>query len=273
MKASLPIPERGLTLTTDDAAIAQCLQSRLGPCLQEPGAGDATLSLSSGSLGNVDWDDTLRGRLDGRVLHLEMRGARGQFDLEAGRGHVIVDTGFRRFDIFIENALRMVTVELALQRNWWLLHSGALADDDGELLLLLGDSGAGKTTLTRAGATAGFTPVNDDLVFVHGESCEGFSALFHRNARLWQPEARAYPVRTFLCVRQADTDGLEAIAPAQAAARVVGAMVTWRTRSRAEQERALEVALAWTATRPVYELSCTIGHTVWEPIRRELYRL
>ena len=110
-------------------------------------------------------------------------------------------------------------------------------------------------------------------MFVHGSRCVGFSALFHRNARLWSPGARAYPVRAFLCLAPDETDAMHALGAADAVGRLVSSMVTWRQRSAAEQQDALETACTWAKNHPVYELRCTLGQTVWEPIRRELYGL
>lgn len=89
--------------------------------------------------------------------------------------------------VTLENALlalewRMVSDLLARNRQRFHLHGAALADPSHTLtVLVLGDSGVGKTTLTLALIAQGFQPFADDVVLLDPDSAlpERFPRAFH----------------------------------------------------------------------------------------------
>jgi hypothetical protein len=78
--------------------------------------------------------------------------------------------GHRRW-VAVRNSMLFVLAHLYLQRGRYLLHSAALHRDGSEsndeaTLLVVADSGRGKSTLTYAGLLAGMTVMGDDMVVV-----------------------------------------------------------------------------------------------------------
>jgi hypothetical protein len=63
---------------------------------------------------------------------------------------------------FFENALRVLAVHRMLDQNSVMLHSAALTRD-GKALLMVGNTGRGKTSLSRIGLDAGWQVLSDDL--------------------------------------------------------------------------------------------------------------
>lgn len=100
---------------------------------------------------------------------------RHHWGLSASIGHnsVVVGgpaKGYRRW-VAVRNSMLFVLAHLYMQRGRYLLHSAALhldaTDDAAEAtLLVLADSGRGKSTLTYAALRAGMAVMGDDMVVV-----------------------------------------------------------------------------------------------------------
>lgn len=78
--------------------------------------------------------------------------------------------GQRRW-VAVRNSMLFVLAHLYMQRGRYLLHSAAVhrratEDADEATLLVVADSGRGKSTLTYAAALAGMTVMGDDMVVV-----------------------------------------------------------------------------------------------------------
>lgn len=77
----------------------------------------------------------------------------------------------RRRWVAVRNSLLFVLAHLYMQRGRYLLHSAAvhldaIGDADEATLLVVADSGRGKSTLTYAAMLAGMTVMGDDMVVV-----------------------------------------------------------------------------------------------------------
>lgn len=78
--------------------------------------------------------------------------------------------GYRRW-VAVRNSMLFVLAHLYMQRGRYLLHSAALHQDGSEsdaeaTLLVVGDSGRGKSTLTYAAMQSGISVMGDDMVVV-----------------------------------------------------------------------------------------------------------
>ncbi len=85
-------------------------------------------------------------------------------------------------DAVIALEWQIVSDLLARPSDWFQLHGAALATPSGRgSVLILGASGAGKTTLTLALMARGLLPLTDDLIFLDSQTLEPavFQRAFH----------------------------------------------------------------------------------------------
>lgn len=68
--------------------------------------------------------------------------------------------------------LNLLNWVVARHRGWALLHAGAVLFE-GDLWIFVGDSGAGKSSFTRAALKRGGQYISDDAVFVRGAEVHG----------------------------------------------------------------------------------------------------
>lgn len=105
----------------------------------------------------------------------------------------------------IENYLRWVVADLALDRGGFVLHAAGLAKD-GKAYLLFGHSGAGKSTATEISLreTAGVLPLSDDLVLIlkHGEGFVAATTPFWGSLPQNVKERGLYPLAGVYRLRQ-----------------------------------------------------------------------
>ena len=148
----------------------------------------------------IDW-------VSGTHARVETNGATGSIDW-SGR---IEDTLQAELRIFPEGApeslgmfLRLLTSMLLPSRRAVLVHaSGAVVQ--GEAVLFLGDSGAGKTTTARRMGREGAPRIADDLAILHTSKEHGLRVepcLFDRGGRLPGRQHSLWPLRTAYHVRK-----------------------------------------------------------------------
>jgi len=121
------------------------------------------------------------------------RGAPKGFVLWDRRTRVLVPEGGARIDVFhggeeIVPGSARAALEIALalalrEHGLFHLHAAALVDPAGRTLLLVGGSGAGKTTATIALATSGYAFLGDDALLLEdgpkGPTLDAFPRPFH----------------------------------------------------------------------------------------------
>ncbi|MFL6233054.1 MAG: hypothetical protein ACJ76N_07965 [Thermoanaerobaculia bacterium] len=154
-----------------------------------------------------------------------------------------------------ENYLRMLTAYRLLEQGGALLHSAGVSD--GEVAwLLLGPSGAGKTTASRLCLAGGATVLSDDLnavLFAGGEArLRKLPFTGDLGERAGGPES--VPLRAVLRLAQGEVEGLRPLSPAAALAALVAASPfvnrdPWRREALlAVLERLARSVPAWEVT-------------------------
>lgn len=120
----------------------------------------------------------------------------------------------------LENYLRWVVADLALDRGGFVLHGAGLVRD-GSAHLFFGPSGAGKSTVT--GLSEGCAILSDDLVLLlRGDSgwraaTTPFAGTFPQGAK----ERRDFPLKGLYRLIQSPEDRLEPLAPGLAVGKVL----------------------------------------------------
>jgi len=71
--------------------------------------------------------------------------------------------------LLYQTVLLPMISELLVKRSRLLMHAGCVATPEGDGILLIADSGGGKTTTTLTMASQGFQYISDDLVVASGE--------------------------------------------------------------------------------------------------------
>lgn len=154
-----------------------------------------------------------------------------------------------------ENYLRLLTAYRLLEEGGALLHSAGVSDG-GSAWLLLGPSGAGKTTASRLCLAGGGTVLSDDLnAVLFGEGGARLRKLPFTGdlgERAGGPES--VPLRAVLRLAQGETEGLRPLSPAAALASLVAAAPfvnrdPWRREALlAVLERLARAVPAWEVT-------------------------
>lgn len=252
----LSSPGVSLRLITDDAAIADRVEERLGPHLSD-GISDAELVLDAAHVADARWDPDLYGRLAGDVLRIEQSGGIGEFDLHTRRGRIAVASHVEYFHNYIENALRMILVELAERTGMRICHTAALAEPaTKQAWLFHGPSGSGKTTSTEMALGAGWLPINDDLAFIgiDGSRVIAQGCAFHGRTRIRDFAHGRFPIAGIFRLVQSDRHHATPLARPDAVRELCRALVSWRPRTKAEQEALLDFALGVCVRVPSFRL-------------------
>lgn len=240
-------PGVALRLVTEDAAIAAKIEERLGAHLAgetETGA-DAELLLDAAPIPGAQWDPDILGRLDGDSLVIEQSGGRGTFDLSRRHGRITVSTDVEWFHLYFENALRMILVELGERAGMRICHTAAIADAGlTGAWLFHGPSGSGKTTSTEMALARGWRPINDDLVFIgiDGDRVVAQGCAFHGRTRIRDFAHGKFPVQGIFRLAQSDRHRASRLPLPDAVRELSRALVSWRPRTKAEQESLFDFA-------------------------------
>lgn len=154
-----------------------------------------------------------------------------------------------------ENYLRLLTAYRLLEEGGALLHSAGVSDGEGAWLLL-GPSGAGKTTASRLCLAGGGTVLSDDLNAVlfgdGGPHLRKLPFTGDLGDRAGGPES--VPLRAVLRLAQGEAEGLSPLSPAAALASLVAASPfvnrdPWRREALlAVLERLARAVPAWEVT-------------------------
>jgi hypothetical protein len=268
----LTSPGVALRIVTDDRAIAGKLEERLGAHLSD-GAADAELRLDAARIEGAQWDPDLLGRLDGSLLHVEQSGGRGAFDLSARSGRIAIAADIEWFHLYIENALRMILVELAERAGMRICHTAAVSEPDlSGAWLFHGPSGSGKTTSTEMALAQGWRPINDDLVFIglDGGGVIAQGCAFHGRTRIRDFAHGRFPVKGLFRLVQAGRHRATRLALPDAVRELSRALVSWRPRTRAEQESLLDFAIGVCRRVPAFRLEFTKDPSFLEAARNGL---
>jgi hypothetical protein len=145
--------------------------------------------------------------LNGTHAHVETNGATGSIDW-SGSANEVLQAELR---IFPEGApeslgmfLRLVASMLLPSRRAVLVHASGVVSQ-GEGVIFLGDSGAGKTTTARRIGREGALRIADDLTILHASKGQGVRVEpcgFDRGGRLPGRENRWWPLRAAYDVRK-----------------------------------------------------------------------
>lgn len=238
-------PGVALRLVTGDAAIAAKIEERLGTHLSGENEADAELVLDAAPIPGAKWDPDILGRLDGDLLTIEQSGGRGTFDLSQRQGHITVSTDVEWFHLYFENALRMILVELGERAGMRICHTAAIADPElTGALLFHGPSGSGKTTSTEMALARGWRPINDDLAFlgIHLDRVVAQGCAFHGRTRIRDFAHGKFPVAGLFRLAQSDRHHASRLSLPDAVRELSRALVSWRPRTKAEQEALLDFA-------------------------------
>lgn len=158
-----------------------------------------------------------------------------------------------------ENYLRVLAAYRLLEQGGAVIHSAGVTDGQAAFLLL-GPSGAGKTTSSRLCLEAGATVLSDDLNAVR----EGFVVKLPFTGDLGERSGgpEAVPLRALLKLVQGPEDRLRPLSPAAALASLVAAS-PFLNRDPWRREALLETLEALARAVPAYELTFTLGADVW----------
>jgi hypothetical protein len=153
--------------------------------------------------------------LSGTQAHVQTNGATGSIDWSGGASDVLQ----AELRIFPEGApeslgmfLRLVMSLLLPSRRAVLVHASGVVSQ-GEGVVFLGDSGAGKTTTARRVGREGALRFADDMAIVHvghGQGVRVEPCRFDRGGRLPGRENRSWPLREAYDVRKGAAVTLDA---------------------------------------------------------------
>lgn len=168
----------------------------------------------------------------------------------------------------LENFFRVLSAYRLLETGGVLLHSAAVAEGDGGAFLLLGPSGAGKTTASRLCEERGGLVLSDDLnAAVFGEAGARVEKLpFTGDLGDRAGGPLEVPLRAVLRLEKGSEDRLVPLSPARALAHLLAASPF--TNRDPWREEALLTALERLARSvPAYTLVFSLGGRVWDILR------
>jgi hypothetical protein len=171
--------------------------------------------------------DTLPGgRLEeGKAGRLFFRGdCSASLDLEAGTGSVTKGDGLAGVDTLVRLSLSL----LAPAEGWALLHGAAVELESGGWALLLGESGAGKSTAARS-----FVSFCDELALARG----GRSSAEAASTPYWNGTPGIARCEAIVCLERSETPGWRVLRGSEAARALLPHLV--RHVRREEADRAL----------------------------------
>jgi len=169
-----------------------------------------------------------------------------------------------------ENYLRLLAAYRLLAGGGALLHSAGVSDGESAWLLL-GPSGAGKTTASRLCLAAGADVLSDDLnaVLLPGDDRAGPIVArlpFTGDLGERQGGPGGWPLRAVIRLRQGPADALRPLSPASALGALVAAAPSvnrdpWRREPLLAALERLALAV------PAWELTFSLGADLWSILR------
>jgi len=223
--------------------LASRLQSRWGAFLRETASEPTLATVQLFGAGTDGWLDPAQ---PGEAYRIEARGDQAHpliasYHFAVGDGGQpggwrvgVTEGAAERLDRLVENAVRVVTACLAVDRGGFAMHAAAVAHH-GRAWLLAGPSGAGKSTAVELLAPA--ESLGDDFAMVvPSDGAWGAPALPFDNAERieHQPPAGLIPVAAILRLHQADTTRVEAPPAGQAVASLMACVAfPWAMPERA----------------------------------------
>ena len=167
-----------------------------------------------------------------------------------------------------ENYLRVLTAYRLLEEGGAVIHSAGVTDGESAWLLL-GPSGAGKTTASRLCLDRGASVLSDDLNAVHLE--DGGARLvklpFTGDLGERSGGSSLLPLRAVLRLVQGKENEAHPVTPAAALAALVAA-APFVNRDPFRREALLAVLERLARSVPAWELRFTLGGGVWDILRR-----
>lgn len=167
-----------------------------------------------------------------------------------------------------ENYLRVLTAYRLLEDGGAVIHSAGVTDGEAAWLLL-GPSGAGKTTASRLCLDRGASVLSDDLNAVHLE--DGGARLvklpFTGDLGERSGGSALLPLRAMLRLVQGTENKARPLTPAAALAALVAA-APFVNRDPFRREALLAVLERLARSVPAWELTFTLGGGVWDILRR-----
>lgn len=171
------------------------------------------------------------------------------------------------FAPILENFFRVLSAYRLLETAGVLLHSAAVAEDGGAFLLL-GRSGAGKTTASRLCLEAGATVLSDDLNAVvpgsMGARVEKLPFTGDLGDRAGGP--LQVPLRALLRLEKGNEERLVPLSPARALAHLVAA-APFVNRDPWREEALLSTLERLARSVPAYALVFSLRGGVWDIMR------
>jgi hypothetical protein len=169
-----------------------------------------------------------------------------------------------------ENHLRILAAYRLLAAGGALLHSAGLSDGDSAWLLL-GPSGAGKTTASRLCLAAGADVLSDDLNAVlppPGGTAGPVVARLPFTGDLGERhgEPGCYPLRAVLRLRQGPAESLAPLSPASSLA-ALAAAAPYVNRDPWRREALLAVLEGLARAVPAWELTFSPGADLWSILK------
>jgi hypothetical protein len=166
-----------------------------------------------------------------------------------------------------ENYLRLLTAYRLLEQGGALLHSAGVSDGEAGFLLL-GPSGAGKTTASRLCLAAGGTVLSDDLnavLFGAGKArLRKLPFTGDLGDRAGGPES--VPLRAVLRLAQGEEEHLRPLSPAAALASLLAA-TPFVNRDPCRREALLAVLERLARAVPAWEVTFAREGGLWEMVK------
>jgi hypothetical protein len=163
-----------------------------------------------------------------------------------------------------ENYLRLLTAHRLLEQGGALLHSAGVSDG-GSAWLLLGPSGAGKTTASRLCLAGGATILSDDLnavLFAGGEARLRKLPFTGDLGERAGGGPASVPLRAVLRLAQGTEEGLRPLSPAAALAALVAA-APFVNRDPWRREALLAVLERLARSVPAWEVTFSREGGLW----------
>jgi hypothetical protein len=166
-----------------------------------------------------------------------------------------------------ENYLRLLTAHRLLEEGGALLHSAGVSDGEAAWLLL-GPSGAGKTTASRLCLAGGATVLSDDLnaVLFAGEGARLRKLPFTGDLGERAGGPASVPLRAVLRLAQGEAEGLRRLSPAAALAALVAA-APFVNRDPWRREALLAVLERLARAVPAWEVTFSREGRLWAILR------
>ena len=166
-----------------------------------------------------------------------------------------------------ENALRVLAAYRLLDLGGAVIHSAGIAgEEDG--YLLLGPSGAGKTTASRLCLDEGATVLSDDLnaVLPGEDGAQMVKLPFTGDLGDRAGAPASTPLRALLRLAKGSEESLRPLSPAAALAGLLAA-APFVNRDPGRREALLDVLERLAAAVPAWELTFPLGARLWSILR------